>query len=1054
MHHSKRILIVDDDKRNRSLLEAMLKSIGHESELACNGIEALEKLDSSFDLVLLDILMPEMDGYEVARRIRTGSECPTIPIIVVTALSGREDRLNAVIAGANDFVAKPIDRTELQTRVASLLKMKEAQDALKRSEEQYRAIVETASDTIWTVDLDFNYTYVSPSVEKVLGYTPQEVMATHPLDALTPASRERVITAYREEMALEAAGKLSRSHTRAEEIQRYQKDGSIRWAEIKTSFLRDTNGRPLGILGISHDITDRKRMDEALRRAQDDLERRVKERTKDLLTANAQLREEIQERKKAENALEENEARYRTLFENIDNGVAIFKAINRGEDFLLVDFNRAAETITGISRDRALSRSASEVFPDIPEFEILSVMKETWQTGEPVQHPIAKYQGENIEFWAENHFYKLPSGEVVAVFADNTERKRAEHALRVSEAKYRVLVDKAPVGVLSVDREGRILELNSKLQEIFGSPSLDETKSVNMLSFPLLKETGIADVFSLCLTSGEPQEAETPYTSTWGKTVYLRMLLTPLFDQHGSVTGCQAMMEDITQRKQSEEEHLRLATAIEQAAETIEITDATGTIVYLNPAFERTTGYSRQEAVGSKPSIVKSGAQDDSFYKHLWETIAAGNVWKGRFINKKKDGTLFEEEATISPIKDDTGKIISFVAVKRDVTQEVSLQKQLLQAQKMEAIGTLAGGIAHDFNNLLQVTLGYSEFLLQEKETADPDYQDLLKIFQAARNGAELVQRLLTFSRRVESQPLPLDLNQQVLQVETLLRRTIPKMIDIRLDLAEDLARVNADPVQMEQVIMNLVVNARDAMPDGGILTIETRNVCSDDEYCRLIGGSKPTDCVLVAVSDTGCGMNEEVIEHIFEPFYTTKELTRGTGLGLAMVYGIVQQHQGHVRCESQIGTGTTFTILLPALPRKVGTQTAQLGDELPSGTETVLLVDDEELILELGSRLLAKAGYTVLQASSGKEALKICSQEQDRIALVILDLIMPEVGGRECLSELLHMNPQAKILIASGYSEDASVTECLARGARGFVGKPFRMQQLLQKVRKALDDY
>ncbi len=251
---------------------------------------------------------------------------------------------------------------------------------------------------------------------------------------------------------------------------------------------------------------------------------------------------------------------------------------------------------------------------------------------------------------------------------------------------------------------------------------------------------------------------------------------------------------------------------------------------------------------------------------------------------------------------------------------------------------------------------------------------------------------------------------------------------------------------------MNLAVNARDAMPDGGTLTIETRNTAFDEEYCGVAVGPKLAECVLVSVSDTGHGMAPETIEHVFEPFYTTKELGRGTGLGLAMVYGIVQQHHGHVRCESEMGRGTTFKVWLPALPRQETTAMERIEIIPGSGTETILMVDDEEFVRELGNRILTKAGYTVLEARNGKEALEVCEQEHERISLVILDLIMPEMGGVECLRELLKHHPQAKVLIASGFSADASVTQCLEYGAKGFVRKPFRLQQLLQQIRQVLD--
>jgi CheY-like chemotaxis protein len=370
----------------------------------------------------------------------------------------------------------------------------------------------------------------------------------------------------------------------------------------------------------------------------------------------------------------------------------------------------------------------------------------------------------------------------------------------------------------------------------------------------------------------------------------------------------------------------------------------------------------------------------------------------------------------------------------------------------MEAIGTLAGGVAHDFNNLLQVTLGYSELLLAEKKKDDPEYADLSRMFEAAKSGAELVQRLLTFSRKVEPKTILLNLNRRILQVEKLLRRTIPKMIDIELDLSDDLADIDADPTQMEQVLMNLAVNARDAMQDKGTLTVRTRNVTLDEEYCRTHAEAKPGEYVLLTVSDTGDGMDKATIDRIFEPFYTTKESGRGTGLGLAMVYGIVEQHGGHITCESEVGHGTTFEVYFPAIESQVEPELDKTGVMPAFGTETILLVDDEEFVRDLGARILSIAGYNVLTATNGKEGLDLFEKEQTQISLVILDLIMPEMGGKECLKELYKIDPQLKVLIASGLA-DPSIKEPVEMETRGFVSKPFRMTELLRQVRKVLDE-
>jgi PAS domain S-box-containing protein len=387
-----------------------------------------------------------------------------------------------------------------------------------------------------------------------------------------------------------------------------------------------------------------------------------------------------------------------------------------------------------------------------------------------------------------------------------------------------------------------------------------------------------------------------------------------------------------------------------------------------------------------------------------------------------------------------------------DISEAKALRSQLLQSQKMEAIGTLAGGIAHDFNNLLTVVLGFSDLLLMGKDERDPAYADLQKIHQAARSGADLVKSILAFSKKSGISPRPLNLNNEIEHVKMLLTRTIPKMIDIAVVLPDDLARVNADPTQVEQILMNLALNAKDSMPDGGKLTIETANVTLDEEYTRRHLGAAPGDYVRLSVSDTGHGMDEETLHHIFEPFYTTKETGRGTGLGLAMVYGIVQQHNGHIKCHSKVGAGTTFKIYLPVVPVEAESVSPANRLTLARGTETILLVDDEEHVRELGKRILDRSGYTVLTAVNGRDALEVYKAEENQISLVILDLLMPEMGGRQCFQELMKINSQARVLVASGYTSGGTLKDVTELGATGFVSKPYGMTQLLQTVRDALD--
>jgi len=517
--------------------------------------------------------------------------------------------------------------------------------------------------------------------------------------------------------------------------------------------------------------------------------------------------------------------------------------------------------------------------------------------------------------------------------------------------------------------------------------------------------------------------------------------------------GVRVWVRDVSTRRRLEEVQRRLATAIEQSADAIAITDARGNVEYVNSAYERITGYTQEEVIGPTQALLKEVGLERELERKFSDSITTGTAWSGRTVGRRKDGTLYDTDVTISPVRDPSGGIVNFVVSERDVTQEVQLQQQLLQAQKMEAIGTLAGGIAHDFNNLLTVIMGFSELLLGEKEQDHPEHADLQKIFHAAKNGAELVRRLLMFSRKTEQKPVPMNLNRQIVRVEKLLHRTIARMIDIQLDLSPDLPEINADPSQIEQVLMNLALNARDAMPDAGKLTVRTDIATLEEEYCRLHVDVKPGEYVALEMSDTGHGMDKETLEHIFEPFFTTKEIGRGTGLGLAMVYGIVTQHNGHIAVYSEVGKGTTFKVYLPAIPADVEPEVEDSGIVLAGGTETVLLVDDEEFVRELGARILTKFGYTVLQAENGREALDLFTRERSRISLVVLDLIMPEMGGMECFKALLEIDPQINALVASGFSADASVKATIEMGAKGFVSKPFGVNELLREVRKVLDE-
>ena len=454
---------------------------------------------------------------------------------------------------------------------------------------------------------------------------------------------------------------------------------------------------------------------------------------------------------------------------------------------------------------------------------------------------------------------------------------------------------------------------------------------------------------------------------------------------------------------------------------------------------------------------------DRQISKRNLEALMAGEIDSYRLEKRylRKDGGIVWGDLWSSAIRDANGEHAGTVGVIEDITdrkkaeeERESLRSQLLQAQKMEAIGTLTGGIAHDFNNLLTIMNGYTEMILMDKTEDDPLYADLKKILETGLKGADMVQRLLSFTKQAATKLEPMDLNHRIDETKKLMDRSFPKTIEIETNLPDDLGMVNADAGQMDQLLMNLCVNAKDAMPDGGRLRIETRNITVDEDYCRLHVGAKPGRYVLLEVSDTGTGMSKETMDRMFDPFFTTKgwDFKKGTGLGLSVAKGIVEQHGGWITCESEPGKGTTFTVYFPAIEESPVVRKPDPVAETVPGNEKILLVDDEEYVRDLGKRILERAGYTVITAANGKEALEIYAREQSNIALVVLDLIMPQMEGKQCLEELLKINPDVKVIVSTGHSLDARESLLLGALARGFVNKPYEVRQMVQTVREVLD--
>jgi PAS domain S-box-containing protein len=583
--------------------------------------------------------------------------------------------------------------------------------------------------------------------------------------------------------------------------------------------------------------------------------------------------------------------------------------------------------------------------------------------------------------------------------------------------------------------------------------TLEECKEAGLVSFaalPLNSGNKITGVLAIASTTEQNFEVKATFLESLTAQVSSGLQNASLYEE---VQRYSEQLEmNVAGLKALRLSKLRYQTLFESAPVGIwhAAPDGSGDIV--NEGLLKIAGMTQETVRGEGWASGLHPEDKERVYREWSAFVQGKGPYESTYRFRHPDGAVRHVLGQAVPEIGLEGEILGFIGTLTDITEQKHLETKLQEAQKMEAVGTLAGGIAHDFNNLLQAILGYADLLRLRKGKDEPRSRELQEIISASKRGAELTQQLLTFSRRVESKLRPTDLNLGIENTRKIFARTLPKMIEIDLLLSDNLSFVNADPGQMEQILMNLAVNAKDAMPDGGKLTIKTGNVILDEEYCRTHPEAIPGEYVLLEVSDTGHGMAEETLKHIFDPFFTTKGLAEGTGLGLAMVYGIVKSHNGYITCTSDFGTGTTFKIYLPAVEQEEKPEMVVEKDLCRGGTETILLVDDEGFVRDVARQILTEFGYTVIVANDGESALQLYEQERGRVDLVILDLIMPGIGGRKCLEKLLKINPKAKIVVASGFSTIEPIKETVEAGAKGFIGKPYEMKGFLKVVREVLD--
>ncbi len=767
----------------------------------------------------------------------------------------------------------------------------------------------------------------------------------------------------------------------------------------------------------------------------------------------------INERRMAEQSTMNALAELEQIFETAADGMWLVDC-----DFNVFRVNETFVHMANVNKEEAVGRKCYDVFGGpmchTPHCSLNRIM-----SGEQrVEMEMEKYLKDGKETFCivTATPFRDPDGKIIGIiedFKDISERRQWEERLRESEAEKQAILNASIDVIMQVDPDMRLVWANKRATEV-ADKAVEKFQGSKCYEFLRDRDSECPGCpCAKALSSGMRESGTLSYTdSDSGGQSYWEAFGIPLEKEDGEVAGVIEIARDVTEKVHADNALISARDDWENTFDAITdmvmLLDSQHRIIRVNNASAKALGSTKQGLVGKKcyeavhhQNYPITGCPLITTMKTLMPCT--------KEISEACGGRTYL--CTTSPIFDDHKVLRGYTHTLKDITEAKRMESQLQHAQKMEAIGTLAGGIAHDFNNILQTTSGYLELLISRKEEDDPDLSYLRPMDRSMARAAELVQHLLAFSRRVKSRLRPVDLNAEVMQVHKLLSSTLPKMIRIELDLADGLTPILADPLQIEQVIMNIALNARDAMPEGGTLSFSTKDTYIDAQFCNTHVGARQGDYVRLTIRDTGCGIDEETIEHIFEPFFTTKEMGKGTGLGLSMVYGIIKNHRGYIECKSTPGRGTAFHLYFPVISGETGRPRieSQIGEDTVWGRgETILLVDDEKNLLEVGSAMLEQGGYNSLVAESGEAAIEIFEREGSRIDLVILDLSMPGMGGYRCFEQLRALDPEVRIIVASGYAvPDENIKKMLSSQGTAFVRKPYRLSDMLKMVRQVLDD-
>jgi two-component system, cell cycle sensor histidine kinase and response regulator CckA len=874
-----------------------------------------------------------------------------------------------------------------------------------RKRVQYRALLEAAPDAIVVVDQSSLIVLVNAQAERLFGYRRRELIGK-PADILVS---EHFRSQHDEQHSRFLAAPPERPTVAGLELFGLRKDGTEFPAEIRLSPL-DTKGGVL-VSSAIRDISDRRRTEEDLRRLA-------------------------------------------SIIACSDDAI-----VGKTMEGIITSWNAGAERIFGYTPKEAVGQPVTMLVPADRPDEVPRML-ECLKRGETVEHfetVRVRKDGKAVQIEVTVSPIRDALERIVGastIGRDISVRKAAEKHLVQMEARYRGLLEAAPDAMVVVNQAGEIVLLNLQAEKQFG---YRRDELIGQLVTNIIPEGFAERLIADALRSVQDALAQQIGTGIElngrrkdGSEFPIEIMLSPLDGMDGILVT--AAVRDITERKRREYDLSCLAAVVESSHDAIISLTPDGIVLSWNQGAERIYGYSAAETVGR--SILFTSPPDRTAETlTLLQGVERGEtVEPFETVRVKKDGTRIHVSVTLSPIENSDGQVVGISAVARDVTESKNLEAMLRQAQKMEAVGQLAGGVAHDFNNLLGVILGYTGLMLDHLSLDDSNRKGIVEIQKAGDRAALLTRQLLAFSRKQVLQPKVLDLNTVVAGAEELLQRLIGEDIELLVVLNPALGRIEADAGQLEQIIMNLAVNARDAMPPGGKLTIETSNVEIDEGYALQHPSTRTGPHVMLSVTDTGCGMDAKTKAHIFEPFFTTKEFGKGTGLGLSTVYGIVKQSGGSVWVYSEVGIGTTFKIYLPCVTPALETAArSDKPEKIAGGSQTILIVEDEAALLEVTHRSLEAFGYVILAANSPADAMRISESHPGPIHLLVTDVIMPGMSGDQLASRLSASRPEMKVLYVSGYTDDTIVRHGVLEPGLAFLQKPFSPRTLARKADEIL---